>query len=108
MTIVKQRDKEQRKFDKAVKTAAVSLVKSAAKEVWNENAENQKSLQAIASILKEQESTDGGSKIAAANKGTVTFSGYATDQREAALCSILGKLDTKDFKSLSSDKKSRS
>ena len=53
MTIVKQRDKEQRKFDKAVKTAAVSLVKSAAKEVWNENAENQKSSRAITSILKE-------------------------------------------------------
>ena len=68
MTIVKQRDKEQRKFDKAVKTAAVSLVKSAAKEVWNDNAENQKSLQAIASILKEQESTDGGAKIAVANR----------------------------------------
>ena len=68
MTIVKQRDKERRKFDKAVKIAAISLVKSAAKEVWNENAENQKSLRAIISILKEQESTDGGAKIADANR----------------------------------------
>ena len=41
---------------------------------------------------------DGGAKIAAANKGTVTFSGYATNQREATLCQILRKLDTKDFK----------
>ena len=58
-----KRDKERRKFDNAV-----SLVKSAAKEVWNENAENQKSLRAIISILKEQESTDGGAKIAVANR----------------------------------------
>ena len=43
-------------------------MKSAAKEVWNENAENQKSLRAIISILKEQESTDGGTKIADANR----------------------------------------
>ena len=90
VTIVKQRDKERRKFDKAVKTAAILLVKSAPKEVWNDNAENQKSSQAIASILKEQESTDGGAEIAGANKGTVTFSGYATEQCEAKFCSILG------------------
>ena len=57
-------------------------MKSAAMEVWNENAENQKSLRAIISILraiisilraiisilKEQESTDGGAKIADANR----------------------------------------
>ena len=43
-------------------------MKSAAKEVWNEKAENQKSLRAIISILKEQEFMDGGAKIAVANR----------------------------------------
>ena len=58
--------------------------------------------------MKEQESGDGGAKAKVAAAKTVTFNENATNDREAKLCSILGTLDTKDFKSFSSNKKSRS
>ena len=62
----------------------------------------------IASILKEQGSGDGGAKANVAAAKSVTINEPVANDREAKLCSILGTLDTKDFKSFSSNKKSRS
>ena len=40
---------------------------------------------------------DGGAKIAAANKGTVTFSGYATNQRESHIMLDFEKVGHEGF-----------
>ena len=83
------------------------MVKTAAKERAAELAKRHEDAREIASILKEeQQPADGGAKVAAAKKGTVTFT--AANQHEATLCSILGKLHAKDFKSFKSNKKSMS
>ncbi len=100
-------DAKKEKWDKAVKKTAVLMVKIAAKERAAELAKRHEDAREIASILKEeQQPADGGAKVAAAKKGAITFAAF--DQREAALCSILGKLDAKDFKLFKSNKKSRS
>ena len=84
------------------------MVKQAKKKRQEEIAEKLDNAREIASILKGQESGDGGAKANVAATKSLKINEPPVNDREAKLCSILGTLDTKDFKSFSSNKKSRS
>ena len=74
----KLNDKDRKKFHKAVKKAAVSMVKTAAKDVVKESAERRKTAIEVASVLKEGEvasvSKEGESTGGGAAKKAVNFS----------------------------------
>ena len=72
------------------------MVKQAEKKRQEEIAEKLDNAREVASILKAQESGDGGAKANVAAAKSVRINEPTVNDREAKLCSILGTLDTNE------------